>query len=235
MDKRDLVRFAVVVTSVKLFSQLYDRDCRRRFMPDGAWLWPLMPTIREVVDLELMNEDGPHGADATYMLMNGKTPSPYARAALILVTIPQVLSFNERVQLFQKLLDDAKAQAGNTRDEFSRALQVRIQRHEILRDGYDFFRKVCDVMSPAALKSRIKVTFINEQGLEEAGIDGGGVFKEFMDNLTKNAFSPEFGFFIETDDHLLYPNSRAKFIVNNAQRSVRTLPISGATLGECCI
>uniref|UniRef100_A0AAV1UF46 Uncharacterized protein n=1 Tax=Peronospora matthiolae TaxID=2874970 RepID=A0AAV1UF46_9STRA len=73
-----------------------------------------------------MNEDGLHGADAIYMLMNGKTSSPYARAALILVTIPQVLSFNERVQLFQKLLDDAKAQTGNTRDEFSRALQVRM-------------------------------------------------------------------------------------------------------------
>uniref|UniRef100_M4BPZ5 HECT-type E3 ubiquitin transferase n=1 Tax=Hyaloperonospora arabidopsidis (strain Emoy2) TaxID=559515 RepID=M4BPZ5_HYAAE len=232
MDERDLVRFAVVVTSLKLFNQLYDRDCRRRFMPDGAWLWPSMPTIREIVDLELMNEDGPHGADAIYMLMNGKASSPYARAALILVTIPQVLSFNERVQLFQKLLDDAKAQAGNTRDEFSRALQVRIQRHEIVRDGYDFFRKVCDVMSPAALKSRIKVTFINEQGLEEAGIDGGGVFKEFMDNLTKNAFSPEFGFFLETDDHLLYPNSSAKFIVDTPKEALERYRFLGRLLAK---
>uniref|UniRef100_A0AAV1UDZ7 HECT-type E3 ubiquitin transferase n=1 Tax=Peronospora matthiolae TaxID=2874970 RepID=A0AAV1UDZ7_9STRA len=166
MDERDLVRFAVVVTSVKLFSQLYDRDCRHRFMPDGAWLWPLMPTIRKVVDLELMNEDGPHGADATYMLMNGKTPSPYARAALILVTIPQVLSFNERIQLFQKLLDDAKAQTGNTRDEFSRALQVRIQRHvscspQVAHQGHIYQR----ARSSTFFQKRMIISFILTQEL----------------------------------------------------------------------
>jgi len=26
----------------------------------------------------------------------------------------------------------------------------------------------------------IKVSFVNSEGLEEAGIDGGGVFKEFL-------------------------------------------------------
>lgn len=33
------------------------------------------------------------------------------------------------------------------------------------------------------LKRRIAITFIDEFGLEEAGIDGGGVFKEFLTKL----------------------------------------------------
>ncbi|KAG3126769.1 E3 ubiquitin-protein ligase [Phytophthora idaei] len=232
MDEKELVLFSAVVSSIKLFNQLYDRDCRRRFMPDGAWLWPSMPVVKEIVDLELMKEDGNHDAHAIYMLMNGKASSPYARAALILVTIPQVLSFNDRVQLFQKLLEDGKAQLGNIRDEFSRALQVRVKRDEIVDDSFDFFQKVCDTMSPAALKSRVKVTFVNEQGLEEAGIDGGGVFKEYMDSLTKSAFSPEYGFFLETEEHLLYPNPGAKYIVDTRKEALDRYRFLGRVLAK---
>ncbi|ETL93023.1 hypothetical protein L917_08734, partial [Phytophthora nicotianae] len=232
MDEKELVLFSAVVSSIKLFNQLYDRDCRRRFMPDGAWLWPSMPVVKEIVDLELMKEDGNHDAHAIYMLMNGKASSPYARAALILVTIPQVLSFNERVQLFQKLLEDGKAQLGHIRDEFSRALQVRVKRDEIVDDSFDFFQKVCDTMSPAALKSRVKVTFVNEQGLEEAGIDGGGVFKEFMDSLTKSAFSPEYGFFLETEEHLLYPNPGARYIVDTRKEALDRYRFLGRVLAK---
>ncbi|KAG2874282.1 hypothetical protein PC114_g25359, partial [Phytophthora cactorum] len=232
MDEKELVLFSAVVSSIKLFNQLYDRDCRQRFMPDGAWLWPSMPVVKEIVDLELMKEDGNHDAHAIYMLMNGKASSPYARAALILVTIPQVLSFNDRVQLFQKLLEDGKAQLGNIRDEFSRALQVRVKRDEIVDDSFDFFQKVCDTMSPAALKSRVKVTFVNEQGLEEAGIDGGGVFKEYMDSLTKCAFSPEYGFFLETEEHLLYPNPGAKYIVDTRKEALDRYRFLGRVLAK---
>ncbi|CAI5706060.1 unnamed protein product [Peronospora effusa] len=232
MDEKELVLFSTVVTSIKLFNQLYDRDCRRRFMPDGAWLWPSMPVIKEVVDLELMKEDGNHDAHAIYMLMNGKVPNLYARAALILVTIPQVLSFNERVQLFQKLLEDGKTHLGHVRDEFSRALHVEVKRDEIVDDSFNFFQQVCDTMSPAALKMRIKVTFFNEQGLEEAGVDGGGVFKEYMDSLTKMVFSPEYGFFLETDEHLLYPNPGARYVVDTRKEALDRYRFLGRVLAK---
>ncbi|CAH0474396.1 unnamed protein product [Peronospora belbahrii] len=232
MDEKELVLFSTVVTCIKLFNQLYDRDCRRRFMPDGAWLWPSMPVIEEVVDLELMREGGNHDAHAIYMLMNGKVLSSHARAALILVTIPQVLSFNERVQLFQKLLEDGKTQLGHIRDEFSRAIHVRVKRDAIVDDSFYFFQEVCDTMSPSALKLRVKVTFVNEQGLEEAGVDGGGVFKEYMDNLTKNAFSPEYGFFLETSEHLLYPNPGARYVVDSRKEALDRYRFLGRVLAK---
>ncbi|TDH67928.1 hypothetical protein CCR75_004358 [Bremia lactucae] len=206
MSENEVVLFSAVVSSIKLFNQLYDRDCRRPFMPESAWLWPLMPVVKEIVDLGFMKEDESRDAQAIFMLMTNKVASPFARAALILVSIPQVLSFNERVQLFQKLLEDSKAHVSSIRDEFSRALVMKIKRDEIVDMSFFYFKEFCDTMSLGALKLRMKIIFINEQGLVEAGIDGGGVFKEYMDCLTKNAFAPELGLFLETEAHLLYPN-----------------------------
>lgn len=37
---------------------------------------------------------------------------------------------------------------------------------------------------------------INNIGLEEVGIDGGGVFREFLSELIKTAFDPNRGFFM---------------------------------------
>ena len=48
--------------------------------------------------------------------------------------------------------------------------------------------------------------FVSEQGLDEAGIDGGGLFKEFIDSFSKSAFSPSFGLFVPTSHQLLTPN-----------------------------
>ncbi|PWZ21769.1 Dynamin-related protein 1C [Zea mays] len=53
---------------------------------------------------------------------------------------------------------------------------------------------------------QIRVSFINEHGEEEVGIDGGGIFKDFMENVTRAAFDVQYGLFKETADHLLYPN-----------------------------
>lgn len=206
----DSTLFAAVSTSVKLFNQLYDRDCRRRFLPDNAWLWPAMPVIKETVDLESMEDDGQQDAQALLALLGGGASapqSPHARAALVLATLPQVFAFTDRVLLFEKLLDDEKAQLGHVRSEFAGALQVRVKRDEIVDQSFAFFQRTCAAQSPAALKSKMKVTFVNEQGLEEAGIDGGGVFKEFMDALTKRAFAPEADApFQATPEQLLYPN-----------------------------
>lgn len=46
------------------------------------------------------------------------------------------------------------------------------------------------------LRARFRVQMINNIGLEEAGIDGGGVFREFLSELIKTAFDPNRGFFM---------------------------------------
>lgn len=65
------------------------------------------------------------------------------------------------------------------------------------------------------LKLHMRVRLQNFAGLDEAGIDGGGIFREFLSELIKTAFDPNRGFFLSTSDKLLYPNPQARLIVDN--------------------
>ena len=52
----------------------------------------------------------------------------------------------------------------------------------------------------------MRVQLRNAAGLDEAGIDGGGLFREFLTQLLRSAFDPNVGFFKLTSDNQLYPN-----------------------------
>jgi ubiquitin-protein ligase E3 C len=62
-----------------------------------------------------------------------------------------------------------------------------------------------------ALKEPIQITFVDQFDTPEAGIDGGGVTKEFLTSVTSRAFTPTeyIDMFVENDQHLLYPNPAA--------------------------
>jgi ubiquitin-protein ligase E3 C len=52
--------------------------------------------------------------------------------------------------------------------------------------------------------------------VDEAGVDGGGLFREFLSQLLKAAFDPNRGFFVLTRDQHLYPNPAASHIHANS-------------------
>ena len=58
------------------------------------------------------------------------------------------------------------------------------------------------------LKEPIQISFIDQFGAMEAGIDGGGVTKEFLTSVTAEAFKTDDyeSMFAENDHHLLYPS-----------------------------
>lgn len=66
------------------------------------------------------------------------------------------------------------------------------------------------------LKKRIRVHLLNAHGLDEAGIDGGGIFREFLNELLKSGFNPNQGFFKATNDSLLYPSPAAEMLVGDS-------------------
>lgn len=91
-----------------------------------------------------------------------------------------------------------------------------------------------DTCAGSDLRARVRIQFQNSQGLEEAGkyeayvsnklrldashltlvgIDGGGVFKEFLTELTQRAYDPNYGMFKESPENRLYPNP-ASGVVN---------------------
>ncbi|KAJ1452671.1 hypothetical protein M885DRAFT_444614 [Pelagophyceae sp. CCMP2097] len=103
------------------------------------------------------------------------------RVAQILAAVPFVVPFFQRLALFQALIAQDRGDDGGLRPI---ELRATIRRDRLFEDAY----AELSVLDPSKLKGRIQVIFVNEAGHEEAGIDGGGVFKEFLDELTKVAF-----------------------------------------------
>lgn len=50
---------------------------------------------------------------------------------------------------------------------------------------------------------------VNWLNVHEAGVDGGGIFREFLTEVLQTALDPSRGFFTFTHDQLLYPNPLA--------------------------
>lgn len=74
------------------------------------------------------------------------------------------------------------------------------------------------------------MVLVSDLGTEEAGIDGGGVFKEFMDALTKRAFDPQYALFRSTPEHLLYPNPLSELAAGDEH--LRHFEFIGRVLGK---
>ncbi len=61
------------------------------------------------------------------------------------------------------------------------------------------------------LRSKIRVSFVNAQGVREEGADGGGLYKEFLNSLIQIVFNPNYGLFVLTQTGKeLYPNAKSK-------------------------
>ena len=80
-------------------------------------------------------------------------------------------------------------------------MKLNIRRDHIITDSYEQLQ-----LTNSNLKGQIKIEFISEYGMNEAGIDGGGLFKEFIDTLSKEIFHPNFGLFVPTSHQFLTPN-----------------------------
>lgn len=49
------------------------------------------------------------------------------------------------------------------------------------------------------MRQRLSVQYINEAGMQETGIDAGGLFKEFWTDLCAIAFDPNYALFRVTN------------------------------------
>jgi hypothetical protein len=128
--------------------------------------------------------------------------------------------FKQRVSVLHAQLDCDKAQYFSTQQHsaaaaigLAGALHINVRRDALVADAYEQLHDV-----GAKLKGMVKVGFTSEQGYTEAGIDGGGLFKEFIDSFAKEAFSPSYGLFIPTSHQLLTPNPSSATMGSNHLR-----------------
>ncbi|EFN88458.1 Ubiquitin-protein ligase E3B [Harpegnathos saltator] len=186
-----------------LLMAIYRRDCRRTFCPEGHWLAklsiPAFSPIRQNPEVRVSGfladlEKGRRGA------------------ALLLSKMPHVIPHSERVVLFRKHIADEKAVMGLTESACNSppTTLIVVHRTRIVEDGY----RQLAMLPSQALKGVIRVRFVNEQGLAEAGIDQDGVFKEFLEETIKRVFDPSLNLFKATSENRLYP-SPTSFMQDN--------------------
>jgi ubiquitin-protein ligase E3 C len=167
----------------KFLLQIHDRDCRKNFCPGGHWLI----TSQELnATLPLIPKDY-----STAEILSDKV-----RACIsVLKNIPFVVPFEDRVKTFRNFLT-------NSRDEWKPpSFHAQVKRGQVFEDGYAQLNAL-----GSKLREKIAITFIDSYGMIEAGIDGGGVFKEFLTDCLKQAFEPNLGLFVSTPENLLYPS-----------------------------
>ncbi|KAI9664685.1 MAG: hypothetical protein M1821_006132 [Bathelium mastoideum] len=246
-----------------LLRMIYERDSRRKFLPDEHWLMTsrfnmdsfipavveeeesrhqLDEAINDGDDFNEEEEEGDDGYDQPSLVGTGRAQQirqserlrreqarlsrkRYLQAVAprleILQNMPFLIPFATRVQIFREFvhLDQIKRRNGYTDpDTWRMAMQTnpnepgthelskhtaKIRRKHEFEDAYDQFYELGN-----GLKEPIQITFVDQFDTVEAGIDGGGVTKEFLTSVTSQAFSPSEGInlFVENDQHLLYPN-----------------------------
>lgn len=106
--------------------------------------------------------------------------------------------------LFRKYVTNEKTVLGLTESAcaLSQSTLITVHRTRIVEDGYQQLA----MLPTQGLKGVIRVRFINEQGLDEAGIDQDGVFKEFLEETIKRVFDPSLNLFRATSEQRLYPS-----------------------------
>lgn len=219
-QKRWIQLFKVITSLVKM---LKSRDTRRNFCPPSHWLSEqedikadkvtqlYVPASRHVWRYRRMGRIGPLQSSLDVGLESPPLSVSEERQLAILTELPFVVPFEERVKIFQRLIYADKQEVQGD-GPFLDGINVTIRRNYIYEDAYD---KLSPENEPD-LKKRIRVHLLNAHGLDEAGIDGGGIFREFLNELLKSGFNPNQGFFKTTNEGLLYPSPAAHMLVGDS-------------------
>ncbi|CAN0879983.1 E3 ubiquitin-protein ligase UPL7 [Linum grandiflorum] len=172
----------LVDSAIRCLHLLYERDCRHQFCPPSLWLSPAKISRPPIAIAARTHE---------IMLTNVRSDDAVTSPVLssVVTVTPHIYPFEERVEMFREFVNRDKASrrmAGEVTEPGSRAVEIVVRRGHIVEDG---FRQL-NYLGPR-LKSSIHVSFIGESGLAEAGLDYGGLSKEFLTDISKTAFSPE--------------------------------------------
>ncbi|XP_031779888.1 ubiquitin-protein ligase E3B isoform X3 [Nasonia vitripennis] len=174
-----------------LLMAIYRRDCQKKFCDDDHWLAKEVRITSFLVDLE-----------------KGRKGAPF-----LLHKMPHIIPYFDRILLFRKYIAEEKEVLGLTESTCRSppTTLIAVRRSSLVEDGY----RQLAILPQQSLKGIIRVRFINYQGLDEAGIDQDGVFKEFLEEIVKKVFDPSFNLFKTTSENRLYPSSTSSLQENH--------------------
>ncbi|KAL7757724.1 hypothetical protein ACKLNR_012251 [Fusarium oxysporum f. sp. zingiberi] len=137
----------------------------------------------------------------------------------ILKHMPFAVPFETRVQIFHHFIQLDRQQRGDNSQSFFAGPYAKhhaqISRNSLFDDAYKQFYEIGE-----GLKDPIQITFVDQFGTAEAGIDGGGVTKEFLISVTTEAFGAEGGrgMFTSNEKGLLFPDPTALDVIREELR-----------------
>ena len=188
---------------------------------------------------------GPRGAGVS----RGRRGRRRSRAAELLRRAPSLVPFGARVRWFKAAISRDRSEAvgrGGAMEAFGLSPENHVvaTRGRVFEDAVEqlgpavfradraaFAAQYPDRPPPGDLRGIVRVRFLNQHGVEEPGVDGGGLFKDFLSALVEEAFDPRAAdpLFVETPERTLFPNPS---LGPNPANKLRRLEFLGAMLGK---
>ncbi|GMH32392.1 hypothetical protein BSKO_00226 [Bryopsis sp. KO-2023] len=195
-----------------LLRRLYERDARRSFCRSALWLGPYSKDggangrtnflAASVVQALLNRTSGRVDSEPSV------TASRAVGLANVLLCAPQSVPFKERVEVFRGLIQadrDANRWDLPPIEGGPAPIKVTIRRSQLFGDALGALPQI-----GPRLRGRLMVTFVDEHGLEEPGMDLGGLMNELVEEIMKAGLNPDAGLFQGNADGLLYPSPLAE-------------------------
>lgn len=242
--------------SITLLNQLHMKNLRLKFLTFEFWslkklkfeVGSMLSSIidyeesRANLDEDQLSDEENETAERNAFSFYANRSSEVASKLEILSRIPYFVDFSDRVRVFQSLIE-ADKQKSTTESNYlffsdaldSNKLSADIRREFLLEDAFENFHTAGE-----KFKNKLKVAFFNEHG-PEAGIDGGGLTKEFLTAVVSEAFDPEneLALFKESSVYELYPNEDIylkmvqKIDLNEQKKRLMYTMFLGMILGKC--
>ena len=128
----------------------------------------------------------------------------FRKTRTLISKLPYMVPLDIRLKIFKEVIHLDKEYCYNLQHFIE---PIDVKREQLFEDSYSKLSS----LSATQLKGRIRVQFVDKHGMVEAGI-GEGVFREFLFELCKLAFSTGYGLFKATDEGRLYPNPNSALI-----------------------
>ncbi|KDR77942.1 hypothetical protein GALMADRAFT_244909 [Galerina marginata CBS 339.88] len=186
---------------------IHARDSRKPFVPVDHWLVTSQLDMNSFVEAAVLEEQQLSAPDSQHPRYLSKRQIASMSPRLgILNNIPFAIPFEVRVSIFRHFVMNDMVSHGSSqrlnRFGLGHRARVQVRRGMVAQDGFDRLGEV-------DLKAPIEIAFIDQFGQEEAGIDGGGVFKEFFTSLCQEVFDTDRGLWLANKKNELYPNPHA--------------------------
>lgn len=236
-------------SSLSLLNLIYFKNLRIKFLPDDLWkLKHLNFDIDSMIVLvlddqknEIQEDDYDSDSEHPAPVRSKRTNDAIAKLE-VLDKVSYFIDFKDRVKVFQSIIEsDRQSLATSSTFGFFMENQplryeADISRGSVLEDAFKNFYHLGH-----KFKEKISVTFHSEHG-PEAGIDGGGITKEFLTSVAMEGFDPNLkqALFKETpSNYELYPNDdiymsvHEKLDLKRQQERLLYIQFLGMTIGKC--